>query len=709
LFSFSHNILNLLGVPVKLISEGDITENMINKEDLDPSSRDSRHFLRGIASKLVFAVLGAVIIPFLGLVYFIDTQIDTRLKENIVNQSLLNLAGDLANEVNVMMKKRNSDVLLMSSGILAGQAINEHSENKPISAPELSSIKSAGKGSVSNNLFWRKTQTEVFNQYVALRKVYDLILLVDKKGQLVTCSTHNIEGEQLDSQIFPSLLARNYTNEVWFKGALKGPIFRVDHHSSTLIPQKLIMDEDRASHFHIGFAVPVHDPEDRKLKIGIIYALVNWKHIQKMMDVPRIKAYFSGLVKDKEPSPYAWIWGSDANTILAHKDRSLYRIKVSGPRLRLPQMVEDARSSQSGLYREYSYQNMKKNAAFFHCKGPEHGPRLGGFGWIVGVGINNQDIYAMAGQLRRLLYLSTAVVIALVVIWTLVVARRTTRPILALQKHMRKVSQGNLDDQIKIDTKDEISDLADDFNQMIRELKEKRVQLIKAEKNAAWREMARQISHDIKNNLTPLKLSVDLLNQAVKDNSPDYQEILRQTLELIDSQIKNLREIAFNFFEFTGGRKSVIKKCYLGTIITEVLELNKGWARDLDIKVKGLEKLKKNGIAVLADEMKLHRVLTNITSNAFQAMPDGGILEVSLRAEKTWAILEIKDTGMGISDEVRDHLFEPYFTTRTQGTGLGLAIAKRVLEECGGSISLENYDDGEIRGTLVTILLPLSI
>jgi signal transduction histidine kinase len=467
--------------------------------------------------------------------------------------------------------------------------------------------------------------------------------------------------------------------------------------------------EDPASKYHIGFCAPVKCFSFKRDSIGVIYALVNWRHIQKLMDVPRIKAYFSGLVRDKEPSPYAWIWGADANTILAHKDRSLYGETIDGPRVNLPQMVEDARSSPFGLYREYTFRNKQKNAAFYHCNGADQGPQHSGFGWVVGVGIDNDDIYAMAGALRRLLYTSTAVVSFLVILWIMMVARRTTRPILSLQKHMRKVSNGNLETHVKTDTGDEVSDLADAFNRMILELKEKREQLIKAEKNAAWREMARQISHDIKNTLTPIKLSVDLLKQSCGNHSANYQQILQQTLQLIDGQITNLQKIAVDFHEFTGGRNSILVECDLEAIMMEVLELNRAWANELNIKieaVKAAENQENQKVKVMADSMKLHRVLTNIVSNAFQAMPNGGTLTVSFQNRDNWIILEIRDTGVGIPGDVREHLFEPYFTTRSKGTGLGLAIAKRVLEEFDGTIALEPNEAPGGVGTAARIRLP---
>ncbi len=695
---------------------------MVKKDSSNVEQKESRHILKRISSKLVIAVLVAVILPFFGLVFFIDTQIGTRLKENIVRQSLSSLAGDLANEVNTMMRKRNADLLLMASNILGDKAIVEYTrEIESLKARKRKGLSEAWGPTVIRKCiqdpesdemwswqnFWRRTQTHVFNQYISLRKVYDLLLLVGPDGKLVTCSSFRPDGSPLDHEIIANLFDLDYSSEVWFREAFTGKVVRMDHHMSALLPNP-IGNSDAAGNYHIGFAAPAKCFSWKREYIGVIYALVNWRHIQKLVDVPRIKAYFSGLVKDKEPSPYAWIWGADANTILAHKDRSLYGEKVDGPRVNLPQMVEDARSSNSGHYREYTFRGKQKNAAFHHCNGPGKGDLYGGFGWVVGVGINNEDIYAMAGKLRRLLYLSTAVVIILVIVWIMVVARRTTGPILSLQKHMRKVSNGNLETHHKKDTGDEISDLADDFNRMIRELKEKRAQLIKAEKNAAWREMAQQISHDIKNTLTPIKLSLSLLKQSGKDHSPNYNEILQRTLSLIDSQISNLQEIATDFYEFTGGRKFILTECSPGAMMMEVLELNRAWANELDIKIQGVENLDKKKVIVLADALKLRRVLINIVSNAFQAMPDGGTLTISLQNRENWAVLEIRDTGVGIPDDVSQHLFEPYFTTRSKGTGLGLAIARRVVEEIGGTISLEPNDRSGGVGTVARICLPIA-
>jgi nitrogen fixation/metabolism regulation signal transduction histidine kinase len=240
---------------------------------------------------------------------------------------------------------------------------------------------------------------------------------------------------------------------------------------------------------------------------------------------------------------------------------------------------------------------------------------------------------------------------------------------------------------------------------MTHDLAENRAALIKAEKDAAWREMARQIAHDIKNPLTPMKLSLDLLRRARAEQRDDFETILERTMGLMERQVQNLREIATDFYEFTGGRKPRPEQIAVDAIVGEVVELHRAWAESRGIEVV----LRLGGESVWADAGKLRRVLTNLVSNAFQAMPEGGRLEIvsSERREADGGRrirIELLDTGAGLSPDARERLFEPFFTTRSEGTGLGLAIAKRVMEEMGGSIELLPREDE--RGTLARVELP---
>src|SRR5688572_3704787 len=235
---------------------------------------------------------------------------------------------------------------------------------------------------------------------------------------------------------------------------------------------------------------------------------------------------------------------------------------------------------------------------------------------------------------------------------------------------------------------------------MTSELKAQRERIVKAEKDAAWREMAQQIAHDIKNPLTPITLSLDLLERARREESPGSEQILVRTMGLVRRQVEHLRQIAGEFYEFTGGRKARPSAVDVHALLEEVLHLHDAWAVERKVVVQ------RDGVSatVWADPGKLRRVLVNLVTNALQAMPEGGSLQASVALEGESVVVSIRDTGVGLTAEARAHLFEPYFTTKSEGTGLGLAISKRAIEEMGGEIELV---PAEGTGTIARLRLPL--
>jgi nitrogen fixation/metabolism regulation signal transduction histidine kinase len=308
--------------------------------------------------------------------------------------------------------------------------------------------------------------------------------------------------------------------------------------------------------------------------------------------------------------------------------------------------------------------------------------------------------------LRLALWGATALVLTLVIGVTIIVARRTTRPILELKGHTQRIAAGDLDARVTNLTDDELGDLGRAFNDMAGELKASRAKLIKAEKDAAWREMARQVAHEIKNPLTPIQLSANLLKRAKDEKSPEFDAIFDRTIDMIGRQVGGMRKIAADFSAFAGSRKSDPKVVELADVVREVLEVHAAWASESKVVVQSA--LIPGRVFVDRDE--LSRVLINLMANALEAMTTGGTLRVSIarRPERKGAslVVEIADTGSGLSDTVRSRLFEPYFTTRTHGTGLGLAIAKRLVEEMNGSIALVPRPANEGAGTIARIVLP---
>jgi signal transduction histidine kinase len=637
--------------------------------------------LRRISTKWVLTVLTAVLIPFLGFAWFVRFEMANR-QWDMVRYFLLSIANDIAEHLDNEIRERRFDIELWTTTTpLTEWTIGEY-----------------GGTEVS----FRTTLKNEFDQFIQDAQVYDLILAIDAKGHLVVSNSKSPRGEAFSKSMLDSLAAYDYAKEPWFQKAMTGSVVLVDHHRSPLLPPRVDAPGTHPENYDIGFGVPVHGQIDHDKITGVVYGLLNWGHIQAKILKPQRPKLPGIVAPDIYHSAYAWLWMSDADTIIGHPSRELYLKKVSEPPIQLPDLVKAAKSADQGMYPEYTFKGVRKSGAFKHCLGPENG----GLGWIVGVGVDNDDITTTIDDLQRVLLRATLGVLAAVVIGTVLIARHTTRPILALQQHTLRVAAGDLETQITVDSKDELGDLGRAFNKMTHELKESRAKLIKAEKDAAWREMARQVAHEIKNPLTPIRLSAALLKRAKDEKSPEFEAIFERTIDLIQRQVDNMREIAADFSAFAGPRKSKPEVFDVRALASEVMTLNAAWAQELGVKVE----IRGPDVKVFVDRGELRRVLINVVSNALEAMPDGGRLTVTTarRGDESEprVEIEVRDTGAGLSEEARRRLFEPYFTTRSHGTGLGLAIAARLMDEMNGSIELAPVPAAEGSGTIARVRLP---
>ena len=684
-----------------------------------------------ISTKLVVAVIAGAVLPFVAFALYMNEQMADRLTRHVVQQTLMGLVKDLAGQIDRFVAERDQDLEQWASSPVTLNALEDYSREKRDHERLVDSTQAPSgwdarimarwsrgelKGEFDRPYPHRRRATRELDRYIELKtndidgdgkheEVYELLLLIASDGKLVTCNSLHADGPMTE-EFLELLFAQDYSREDWFQKALQGSSVRLGHHRSAYYFE--VPDTDPARDYQLGFVAPITHGHTGEIK-GVMFALVSWKSIQKLVDTEVIKDAFQGLVSEGErPSPYAWIWDSDADTIIGHPRRELYYQSVSRD-IQLPQMTQAVLANEVGwgLYPEYNFKGEDKNAAFKRCaaldeNALEEGDVAGG--WVVGVGIDNDDIYATAEELRALLLGGTFGVVIVSVLFTLFIAKRTTGPIGELQKTSRRVAEGDLSARAEIQSKDELAELATDFNRMTRKLKEQQEAIVKAEKDAAWREMARQIAHDIKNPLTPMSLSLDLLERARREKAEGSEEILERTMGLIRRQVENLRKIAGDFYEFTGGRKPQPEEIELRGLAEEVLHLHDAWAVELGVEVQ----LEGEPTWIVADLGKLRRVLINLVTNALQAMPEGGKLfvEVAEVSGEARGALIIRDTGVGISQDVAEHLFEPYFTTKSEGTGLGLAISKRVLEEMEGEIELVAAEGG---GTLARVELDLKV
>lgn len=633
--------------------------------------------MRRISTKLVLLVLAAVALPFLGFTVYVDQALTLGFTKEVTQQALRGLAGDLS-------ARLDSQVEVTREGLelLAGQ---------PFLGYLLESTRRARAGDMTEDpSSYVEPVRYALDERQRVGGMYELLVLIDRRGRLVLAGANDAHGQPHDRDALARLTSHDFTSESWFATAAAGTPVSIDQHRSELYPTPAGAEPG----YFLGFAHPIGDEAQ-----GVLFALVSWEPFQELVESPVIRETFRGLVRPGEdPSPYAWIWDADANRILAHQDTSLYGTRITED-LGLGIMTAAVRADEDGwgLYPPYSFRDVEKTAAFKRCAAPDEG----GFGWVVGVGIDDEDMYASSEGLRRILRFGTVLVLLVVVVGTMVIARRITQPIHALQDLTQRVADGELGARLEPSSNDELGELTRDFNAMTARLAEQREQIVKAEKDAAWREMARQIAHDIKNPLTPIKISVDLLRRARSEDPERFAAMFEPTMELMERQITNLRGISQDFYEFTGGRRSEPERFDVAGLLAEVVQLNQGWADERGVR------LEQHGAgAVFVDRTKLRRVLENVFANAMHAVPDGGTIVARIQELSAGSDgearggagprvrIDIVDDGPGVAPEVRPHLFDPYFTTRSEGTGLGLAIARRVVEEMGGTIDLVARADG---------------
>ncbi|MCK6449163.1 MAG: ATP-binding protein [Planctomycetes bacterium] len=653
--------------------------------------------IRRISTKLLLAVIAAVVVPFLGFAAFVQFEMAERLSREVVLDSLKGLAIDLGAQLERDLEDHARQLQHWSRDRISQYAIEEAAREA---------------GATDPTTIFRVLLGERFDEAKLAWPEWDLLVLIDGHGRFVVSSNLDSKGEVLSDEAWRGLRERDWSVEPWFAGASSGRVVGLDGQ-----PSRYLADPSRVSvaeRHELGWAVPVYqkpelenggDPANGASAesvaaagepvIGVLLGLVNWSHVQNQIEPTVLKNYFQGLVgPDGRPSAYAWVWQAGGDTILAHQNVELYGKHLTTD-LGLPQMSAAVQAGDVGFYPEYTFNGKRKNAAWKRCAGAERF----GFRWVVGVGIDNDDIYAAANELRTTLFQATGIVVLIAVLLTMVIARRTTAPILELKAHTERIAAGDLAARVRVRSTDELGELASAMNRMTAELDESRKKLVRAEKDAAWREMARQVAHDIKNPLTPIQLSVDLARRAKREGRGDFDAIFEKTSETISRQVAHLRDIAADFHALTGAEHAKPAVFDTWKMMAEVLDLHAAWAAELGVTV---ERRGAGGL-VRVDPALLRRVLQNLVSNALQAMPSGGALVVSLEPRGRELVIEVQDSGVGLSAEAKQHLFEPYFTTRSSGTGLGLAIAKRVIEEMGGRIEL--VDVVPPPGTLARITL----
>jgi len=266
------------------------------------------------------------------------------------------------------------------------------------------------------------------------------------------------------------------------------------------------------------------------------------------------------------------------------------------------------------------------------------------------------------------------------------ISNQITLPLTTIRENLRKIELGKRSEPIDYRREDEIGKLVREYNKKVDELAVSAELLARSERESAWREMAKQVAHEIKNPLTPMKLNIQHL-QRFRGEGMDYQEYVNRICQTLIGQIDTLSDIATEFSNFAQIPTAMKQVFDLAGQISKVIGLYENNDR---INIR-FEKKVSEDILVNADREQLSRALINLIKNGIQAIPEDkeGNIEIFLDKREHMAVISVKDNGTGISPELQEKMFNPNFTTKSSGMGLGLAIVKNIAENFNGRVWFE--------------------
>jgi len=295
------------------------------------------------------------------------------------------------------------------------------------------------------------------------------------------------------------------------------------------------------------------------------------------------------------------------------------------------------------------------------------------------------------------IYIFVFVLLAVLIIFLLSI-NLITRPLRRLQAATRALAAGDTDIQVRENRFSPINDLIISFNQMVREINQQRQRAIEAEKQLIWKEIARVMAHEIKNPLTPIKLTIERLENKGLRKPEDIAPVLSESIEIIKEEVQNLQSLVDRFREFAT-LPAASKESY--SLENQLAEIVRAYQLTFSIELVVKSELP----PIYADKIQMKQTFVNLIQNAIQACEaEQGKLTISVGIEKSSFSIAFKDNGPGVRAEDMHKIFEPYFTTKRKGTGLGLAVVKRIVENHEGEVAIASQSPG---GTTVTISLPI--
>jgi signal transduction histidine kinase len=292
------------------------------------------------------------------------------------------------------------------------------------------------------------------------------------------------------------------------------------------------------------------------------------------------------------------------------------------------------------------------------------------------------------------------ILFAITTLIALLVSNLLTKPLRIIKQQISNIQFGKFNEALQWKSNDEIGNLVAEYNNMLVKLEKSSELLAQSERESAWREMAKQVAHEIKNPLTPMKLNIQHLQRVVETHPDDINERVNKVSQMLIEQIDTLSHIATEFSNFAKLPNANLEVVNLNDILQNVTHLfQQNTACEISLNAS-------EPLLVMADKEQCLRIFTNLLKNAEQSIPENrkGKIEILAYSSESSITIKVKDNGCGISNDIKHKLFTPNFTTKTTGTGLGLAMVKNSVVSFNGTITFETELN---QGTIFTIIFPV--
>ena len=608
-----------------------------------------------LASRFLITLVASAVLPLLLYGWFSLLGMRDQIDEQVVRVFLPQLAADYAQKIETRLERTDQACAIVRE--LSRRVLDTPPDQR---ADELATF---------------GEQVELIPDL--LSEFLDLLLLADSEGDVIFWQ----DGRRLDPnahQRRAELIPDSVAAEAWFREAQRerGVHYLPWGRSPYLHRGMDHRSMDPGSH-HLGVAmdVPMGDGHS-----GVLFALIRWSEVQAVIDEARaVLIEEAGLA-----SAQVFVVGRDG-VVQAHTDRARYGLMLEPAEL--GQRLADAEAF--GRCESMRDDGVALRVGF----APGGGDSARAF--VMGVAVPEDELFAASDDFERVLLLAIIVSIIVLVAWSLAASRAITAPVKSLVQATRKIAGGDLQVAVPERGGPELGELAAAFNLMAHELAVGRDRLAHAERDQAWAEMARQVAHEVKNPLQPMRMTAQLLQRARAEEDPRAEQVAERLARTVIEQTEALDRIASDFRSFAGvaaaQRSEVSVDAWLRALREQTARLFAD--KQLTLTFTGAA----DDALVSIEQESMARVFVNLVQNAIEAATEPVTVALGSRREGDHVVIEVVDNGPGVPAEVREKLFEPYFTTKTSGTGLGLAICRRLVDVHGGKIRLESTRPGETR------------